>query len=164
MSAGSRFARVERADDRPREMQRVLVVFGEIVGDARQPRVDVGAAQFLGCHFFACRGLHERRTAEKDRSGALDDDRFVGHRRHVGAAGRAGAHDDGDLRNALGGHARLVEEDAAEVLAVGKHLRLQRQERAARVHQVDAGQPVLERDLLRADVLLDRHRVVGARP
>ena len=59
-------------------------------------------------------------------------------------------------------HPRLVEEDAAEVLAIGKDLGLQRQERAARVDEVDAGQAVLERDLLRAQVLLDRERVVGA--
>ena len=81
---------------------------------------------------------------------------------HVGAAGRARAHHDGDLRDALGRHARLVEEDAAEVLAVGEDLGLQRQERAARVDEVDARQPVLERDLLRAQVLLHRDRIVGA--
>ena len=96
--------------------------------------------------------------------GALDDDRFVRHRRHVGAAGRARAHDDGDLRDALGRHARLVEEDAAEVIAVGKDLGLQRQERAAGVDEVDARQAVLERDLLRAHVLLDRDRDSRCRP
>ena len=62
----------------------------------------------------------------------------------------------------LGRHPRLVEEDAAEVLAVGKDLGLQRQEGAAGVDEVDAGQPVLERDLLRAQVLLHGDRVVGA--
>ena len=81
---------------------------------------------------------------------------------HVRAAGGARAHDDGDLRDALGRHARLVEEDAAEMLLVGKDLGLQRQEGAARVDEVDARQPVLERDLLRAQVLLHRDRVVGA--
>ena len=60
------------------------------------------------------------------------------------------------------GHRRLVEEDPPEVLAVGEDLGLQRQERAAGVDQVDARQPVLQRDLLRAQVLLDGHRVVGA--
>ena len=60
------------------------------------------------------------------------------------------------------GQVRLVVEDAAEVLAVGEHLVLQRQERAAGVDEVDAGQPVLQRDLLRAQVLLHRDRVVGA--
>ena len=135
--------------------KRVLVVFREVVGDAGEPRVHVGAAQLLGGHFLAGRGLHERRAAEKDRARALDDDRLVGHRGHVRAAGRAGAHDDGDLRDALGGHPRLIEEDAPEVLAIRKDLGLQRQKRAAGVDQIDARQPVLERDLLRAHVLLD---------
>ena len=62
----------------------------------------------------------------------------------------------------VGGHARLVEEDPAEVVAVGEHLVLPRQERAARVDEVEAGQPVGGGDLLRPQVLLDRHRVVGA--
>ena len=57
---------------------------------------------------------------------------------------------------------RLVVEDAAEVLAVGEDLVLLGQERAARVDEVDARQLVLEGDLLGAQVLLHRHRVVGA--
>ena len=60
------------------------------------------------------------------------------------------------------GHARLVEEDAAEVVPVGEHLVLEREERAARVHQVDAREAVLRRHLLRAQVLLHRQRVVRA--
>ncbi len=59
-------------------------------------------------------------------------------------------------------HARLVEEDPPEVVAVGEHLGLQRQERAARVDEVHARQPVLLGDLLRAQVLLDREREVRA--
>ena len=71
------------------------------------------------------------------------------HRADLGDAQRA------DMR-------RLVVEDAAEVLAVGKDLVLQRQEGAAGVDQVDAGQAVLQGDLLGPQVLLDRQRVVGA--
>ena len=56
----------------------------------------------------------------------------------------------------------LVVEDPAEVVAVGEHLRLERQERPAAVDEVDARQPVLERDLLGPEVLLDRDRVVRA--
>ena len=41
-----------------------------------------------------------------------------------------------------GGQVGLVEEDPAEVLAVGEHLVLHRQERAAGVDEVDARQPV----------------------
>ena len=48
------------------------------------------------------------------------------------------------------------------MVAVGEHLGLVRQIRAARVDKVNARQPVLQRDLLRAEVLLDRHRVVSA--
>ena len=88
--------------------------------------------------------------------------RLVAHRRHIGAAGRARAHDAGDLRDALRAHPRLVEEDAAEVVAVGEHLGLVRQVRPAAVDQIDARQAVLQRDLLRAQVLLHRHREVGA--
>ncbi len=57
---------------------------------------------------------------------------------------------------------RLIVEDAAEVLAVGEHLRPLRQVRAAGVDQIDAGQPVLARDLLRAQVLLHGYGIVGA--
>jgi hypothetical protein len=48
------------------------------------------------------------------------------------------------------------------VLPVGKDLVLPRQEGTAGIHQVDARQVVLLRDLLRAQVLLHRHRVIGA--
>ena len=127
-------------------MQRVRVVLRQIVRDAREARVHVGAAKFLGRDFFPGGRLHERRTAEEDGAGALDDDRLVRHRRHVGAARRARSHDDGNLRDALGRHPRLVVEDAAEVLAVGKDLGLERQERAAGVDEIDAGQSIVERD------------------
>ena len=44
----------------------------------------------------------------------------------------------------------------------GEHLVLVRQVGAAAVDQIDAGQPVLLRDLLRAQMLLHRHREIGA--
>jgi len=48
------------------------------------------------------------------------------------------------------------------MIAIGKDLRLQRQEGAPRVDQVNARQSVLERDFLRADVLSYCQRIVGA--
>ena len=48
------------------------------------------------------------------------------------------------------------------MLTVRKHVSLKRQECAAAVDEVDASQPILERDLLRAKVLLDGERVVRA--
>jgi hypothetical protein len=107
-------------------------------------------------------GLHQRRPGQEDGALVLHDDRFVAHRRHVGATRGARAHPDRELRDAERAHLRLVEEDAAEVLAVGEHLVLVRQVGAATVDEVDAGQAVLLRDLLRAQVLLHRQRVVGA--
>ena len=90
------------------------------------------------------------------------DHRLVAHRRHVGAAGRARAHHDRDLRDPLRGHPRLVVEDPPEVVAVGEDLGLQREEGAARVDEVDARQVVLLGDLLGAQVLLHGQREVGA--
>ena len=63
---------------------------------------------------------------------------------------------------ASGGHPGLVVEDPAEVVAIGEDLGLERQEGPARIDEVDARQPVLERDLLGAEVLPDGHRVVRA--
>ncbi|MPM74215.1 hypothetical protein SDC9_121200 [bioreactor metagenome] len=48
------------------------------------------------------------------------------------------------------------------MLAVGEHVVLIGQVGAARVHQIDTRQIVLLRHFLRAQVLLHRHRVVGA--
>ena len=48
------------------------------------------------------------------------------------------------------------------MVAVGENLGLMRQVRPAAVHQIDAGQAVFLRDFLCAQVLLDRHRIVGA--
>ena len=153
---------VEIGDDAAGERQRVRVVGRHVVGDAGLARMHVGAAQVLGRDHLAGRGLHQRRAAEEDGALPFDDDGLVAHRRHIGAAGGAGAHHHGDLRNAERGQRRLVVEDAAEVLAVGKHLGLVRQIGAAGIDQIDARQPVLARDLLGAQMLLHRHRIVGA--
>src|SRR5581483_5585328 len=118
--------------------------------------------ELLGAHVLARRRLHERGAADEDRPRAAHDDRLVRHGGDVRAPGGARAHHGGDLRDAEGRQARLVEEDAAEVLPVREHPRLQGQEGAARVDQVEAGEPVLQRHLLRAQVLLHRQREVGA--
>ena len=133
-----------------------------MVGDAGEARVHVRAAQLLGGHVLPGRRLHERWAADEDRAGPLHDHRLVAHRGHVRAARGAGAHHDRDLRDPGRRHARLVVEDAAEVLPVGEDLVLERQVRAARIDQVDARQTVLRRHLLGAQVLLDREREVRA--
>ena len=91
-----------------------------------------------------------------------DDHALVRHRRHIGAARRAAPHHAGDLRQPFGRHLRLIVEDPPEMVAVGEDLGLVRQVRAAAVDQIDARQPVLQRDLLRAQMLLHRHRIISA--
>ena len=145
-----------------RHRQCVLVVVGELIGDAGDARVHVAAAERFRVDDFAGRRAHQRRAAEEDRALFLDDDRFVAHCRHVSAAGGARSHHHRELRYAGRREARLVVEDAAEVIAVREDLVLQRQERAARIDEVDAGQVILSGDLLRAQVLLHRHREVRA--
>ncbi len=131
-------AALEPRDDLPHDAERVLVVERVVIGDAAEARVHVGAAQLLGRDDLAGGRLHERRSAEKDRALVLDDHRLVRHRGDVRAACRARAHHGGDLRNVPRAHAGLVVEDAAEVVAVGEHVGLLRQKRAARVDEVDA--------------------------
>ena len=140
----------------------MLVVARLMVGHAAHPRVHVRATELLGRHVRARGRLHERRPAEEDRAGALHDHRFLRHRRHVRPARRGRAHHRGDLRDPVGGHPRLVVEDPTEMLPVGEHVGLQRQERPARVDEVDARQVVVRRDLLGAEVFLHRHGEVGA--
>ncbi len=153
---------VEVRHDVARDGQGVRVVFGEVIGDAGQAGMHIGAAERFGVDFFTGGGLDQRRPTEKDGALFLDDHGLVAHRRHVGAAGGARAHDHGDLGNVLRRKPSLVVEDAAEVFLVRKHFVLQRQESAAGIDQVDARQAILQRDFLRPQMLLDRHRVIGA--
>ena len=46
--------------------------------------------------------------------------------------------------------------------AIGKHFVLQRQIRAAGIHQINAGQPILRGDFLRAQMLFHAERVIRA--
>ena len=122
----------------------------------------VGAAELFRRDDLARCRLHEWRSGEEDRSLAANDDRFVAHRRNVRAARCARAHDDGDLCDARSGQRRLVVEDPAEVLLVGKHIGMRRQIGAAGVDEIDARQSVLPRDLLGTNVLFHGHRKVRA--
>ena len=113
----------------------------------------LGTAECFGIDHFARGGFYQRRTTKKDRALLLDDDGFIAHCRHIGTARSAGTHDHGDLGNTQRAHLRLVVEDAPEMFAVGEYLVLQRQERAAGIHQVHAGQAVFQGDLLCTQML-----------
>src|SRR4051794_30455984 len=130
------------------------VIFGEMVDDTALLGVKIAAAEIFSTDFLACRGLHKRRAAEKDRALVAHDHALVAHRRDVSASGCAAAHHAGDLGNSLGAHLRLVEEDASEMIAIGEDFGLVGQIRSAAVHQVDAWQAVLLGNLLGPKMLL----------
>jgi len=98
---GHRLDAIEPRHGLARQLQRMTVVAGVVVGDARGAAVDIGAAQVLGADDLAGGGAYQRRTAEKNRALLAHDDGFIRHRRQIGAAGGAGTHHHGDLRNAF---------------------------------------------------------------
>ena len=122
----------------------------------------IAAAQLFSRDDFAGGRFHQRRATEKNRSLIFDDDRFIAHRRYVRATRRAGTHHACDLRDAFCAQVGLVVEDAAEVFFIREDFVLQGQKRAAGIDQINAGQIVLQRDFLRAQMLFHRHWVVGA--
>ena len=145
----------QRADDVAHFCDRLKFALGQIVGDAGNGRVHFRAAKRLAIDDFVDRGLDDRRAAEMDAAGAAHHHDFVGERRDVGAAGRAAAENRRDLRQARSGHPALLEERAAEMIAIGENPILLGQEGAAAIDQVDARQAVLVRDFLRPKMLLD---------
>src|SRR3546814_5379914 len=97
------------ADVIPHDRQRMFVILGEMVDDARFLRVQIAATQVLCPDFLARRGLHQRRAGEEDRALIAHDDGLVAHRGHIGAACGAASHHARDLRDALGAHIRSEE-------------------------------------------------------
>ena len=122
----------------------------------------IGATQILGTDDLTGSRLDQGRAGEKDGRLLAHHDGFIGHCRHIGAAGGTGPHDHGNLRNTPGTHVRLVVEDPAKVLAIGKYLVLARQVGPAGVDQIDARQAVLLGNRLGAQMLLHRQRIIGA--
>ena len=135
---------VEPAHDLPADAQGVELVDGEVVGEAADPGVHLGAAEALVVALLAGGHLHERRAAEEHLRALLDHHDVVAHARHVGAAGGRVAEHEGDRRDRRAGQAGEV----AERLAAGdEDLALVRQVGAARLDEVEERQPVLAGDL-----------------
>ncbi len=133
-----------------------------MIRDAGSAGVHIRAAQFFRAHQFPGRCFDQRWPGQKDCALVPDDDRFIGHRRHIGPARGARSHHAGDLRNSGRRHVRLVVEDSSKMIAVRKHFVPGGKVRAAGIDQIDARQTVLLRDLLRPHVLFHRHRKIRA--
>ncbi len=154
------FFSIQVGNDPAGKVQGMGIVVRIVIGHTRHPRMDVGATQFFRADDLAGGGFHQRRAGQENRALVPDDDRFVSHGGHIGSAGGARSHHAGDLRDAQRRHVRLVVENAAEVVAIGKDLVPGRQIGAAGIDQVNARQVILLRNLLRAQMLFYRHRKI----
>lgn len=124
--------------------------------------MQITAAKILSRYFLA-RGCFDQWWArQENRALLLDDDIFITHRRNIRPARRARTHHRRDLRNATARQIRRVVENSAEVVTVRKDIRLVEQHRPARINEVDTRQVVVGGDLLGAEMLLHRHRVIRA--
>ena len=150
-------------DERPHGVERLLVVLGLVVDHAGDFGVRHRAPQLLRLHVLPDRRLHEVRPRQKHRAGPLHDDRLVAHNRQVRPTRHATPHDGRDLRDALARQPGIVAENAPEVLLVWKNLVLKRQVHPRRVHEVQNRHVVLQRNLLRPQVLLRGNGKPGAR-
>ena len=103
------------------------------------------------------RGLHQRRTCEKQPA-AIRHQHVIAHHRKVTATGDAHPHDGRDLWNAHGRHHGIIAKYAAEIVGVGKDIFLQRQKHARGIDQIDGRNVVLDGDVLRPNYFLRSHR------
>jgi hypothetical protein len=133
----------ERRDELATEAQCVELVVGEVVGDARDGAVHLGATERLGVGDLAGGHANERRTAEEDLSTLLDHDDVIAHARRVGAARGARAKHHSDLRHMSARGARHIIKRTTTSM---KHFELLRQIRTARLNQHQCGQPILGRN------------------
>ncbi|CAI8206587.1 MAG: Uncharacterised protein [SAR116 cluster bacterium] len=148
-------------DDLARQRQGVIIILGKIVGNAAQTGMGIPAAQRFGVNILAGCLFDQRRTRQKDGALLRHDNGLVRHRGHIGTACGAGPHDNRDLRNTGRAHPRLIVEYTPKMIAVRKHLVLTRQVGTATIHEIQAGKMILQRDLLRPQMLFHRQRIVA---
>ena len=133
-----------------------MLVGGEVVGEARDARVHLGAAEGLVVGLLAGRHLHQRRTAEEDLGAPVDEHGVVAHARDVGPARGGVAEHQGDRRDRHRGQlGELVEDPPGRDEQVG----LGREVGPAGLDEVDHRQPVGAGDLQGAQGLAQRVRV-----
>ncbi len=152
-------APVQPRDDAPTQAQRVRLVNREVVAEAGRTRVHLGAAEGFVVGLLAGGHLDQWRAAEEHLRAILDHDGVIAHRRNVGATcGRVAEHD----RDSRDARRRETGQVAEHRPAGDEDLLLAREIRATRLDQGDHRQPVLQRNLVRPQGLLQRPRV--ARP
>ena len=132
----------ERCDDIADTTQCVGIVNREVVSNAGGLGVQFAATEFLWCDIFTSCSLNQWWACQEDGALVFHNDRFIAHRRHIGAPGGTGSHHGGNLRNPASGEVGLVVENATEMIAIRENLILVEQHGSTRVDQVDARQVV----------------------
>src|SRR5262245_16446237 len=101
-----------------------------------------GPAELLVADRLANSGLHEGGPCEV-KTAPLRHEQLVAQDGKVAAPRDAVSHDGGQLWHTRRGDDRVVTEDAAEVVLIGEHFILKRQENTGGIDQVGQWEPVL---------------------
>ena len=128
------FTTGERRQRRGDQLGELRPDLGQTTGVVRMPMIDDagdvalhhGAAELFLSDLLADGRLDQVGTGQEDRSFAFDDVGLVAHDGQIGAAGDAGSHDRGHLKDPGRRQPGVVVEGPAKVLPVGKDLVLER--------------------------------------
>ena len=120
----------------------------------------ISPAKGFSVHILSGRFFNQRRSRQKNCALPGDNNRLVGHGRHIGPASGTRAHHNRYLRNARCAHPGLIIKNTAKMIPVWKHLVLIRQVGPARIHQIQTGQVILLGYLLGAQMFFYRKRII----
>ena len=151
----------QRRHQLARHADAVRIVFGHVLGQTRHTGVHVGTAQGFVVGHFACGRFQEWRPGQKGAAPATHHDHVVRQTRHVRTAcGGRPVHNgnDRDARRRQPGQVVEIAPAVDELLDL-----VLQQVGPGRLDQVNEGQAVVERDLLRALQLLQPHGLQRAR-
>ena len=140
----------KKAQHRADVVDRVVLVFGEVVGNARPGVVRIGAAELFHADVLAGDGLDDIGARDEHLARLVDHDDKVGEGGGVHGATGGRPHDDRDLRDDTR-RARVESEDLT-VFSEGDHTLLDA--RAARVQDADDRHPAAKGQLHDLDDLL----------
>ncbi|MCY1522145.1 hypothetical protein D9M68_569900 [compost metagenome] len=113
-------------------------------------------------NIFADSGFHEVRTGQKNRSGTINNHRFITHDGQVGSSGYTGSHNGRNLNNSFGRHHGIISKHPAKMFFIGKYLILHGQVHSGTIHQINYRKPVFHSDFLCAQILFRGHWKPGA--
>ncbi len=146
--------------DVARDPQRIAVVLGEIIAEARNAGVHLGATEFFFGGDLSCRGLQQRRPRKECAGAAAHHHDVIGQPRLVGAAGGRRPVCDRHHRQAGRRQPRQITKDIA---ASDKILdAIAQQIGAGALDQLHVGQFIFERQFLHPQRLVEAERLQRA--